>query len=125
MYQLKSKIRDVNVRVSPDSPPIFYEFKSTQTVPPQHFVQQFTIDLQLEAVTDLNQVKWYFDANEVSSLNKADFVNELAANKTEIFNSKAKGLFEDYLDATFIDADDMITSLNNSSDWFDAIFHIK
>ncbi len=116
---------DVNVRVSDNSPITFYEFKSTRTIPPENFSKQFINDLKLDDVSDLDQVKWYFDGNEIRSLQKSDFIDALASFKSDLFGSKARNLFEDYLDVPFTSADDMIANLRNNDEWFHLIFHVK
>lgn len=56
---------------------IFFEFKSVQEVPPSGFSTQFVKDMSLPEVTDLNQLKWWFDGNKVTSLPKQDFIDAL------------------------------------------------
>lgn len=116
---------DVNVKVNDNSPITFYEFKSTSTIPPDNFAQQFINDLELDDVADLNQLKWYFDGNEVSSLTKSDFVDALVSSKNDLFNSKARRLFENYLDISFTSADDLIANLRSKNEWFESIFQVK
>jgi hypothetical protein len=69
-------VRRVDVRVYNS----FYEFKSVALnngMPPNGFANQFIKDLQLSNVTDLSQIKWWFDASKTSNLSKADFLNSL------------------------------------------------
>lgn len=66
-------VRRVDVQVGN----IFYEFKSTSTLPPEGFSSQFIKDLDLNAVTNLLQIKWWFDGKKVTSLNKSEFLNQL------------------------------------------------
>jgi hypothetical protein len=40
----------------------YYEFKSYSSVPPPNFAEQFMKDLRNPDITNLNQLKWIFDA---------------------------------------------------------------
>lgn len=44
------------------TPKKFYEFKSYSSVPPPDFAEQFIKDLTNPDITDLGQLKWYFDS---------------------------------------------------------------
>ena len=66
-------VRRVDVRVGN----VFYEFKSVASVPPSGFATQFAKDLSLNDVTGLDQLKWWFDGNKVSSLPKQQFLDAL------------------------------------------------
>ena len=66
-------IRRVDVRVGNT----FFEFKSVDNVPPNGFAVQFIKDMDLPEVSDLNQIKWWFDGKKVSTLNKQEFLNQL------------------------------------------------
>ncbi|MCB0658064.1 MAG: hypothetical protein KDC57_18085, partial [Saprospiraceae bacterium] len=69
-------VRRIDLRVGD----VFYEFKSVASVPPSGFATQFIKDMDLGAVTDLGQLKWWFDGNKVSSLPKQQFLDQLVNN---------------------------------------------
>lgn len=71
---------------------VFFEFKSVQDVPPSDFAIQFIKDIDLPDVTDLGQLKWWFDVNKVSSLPRQDFINALenATISQDIINKLVK-----------------------------------
>lgn len=51
----------------------YFEFKSVKTVPPGEFNKQFINDLNNSDVTNLSQIKWYFDNDK----NPANFVTNM------------------------------------------------
>jgi hypothetical protein len=109
---------------------IFYEFKSVLNVPPVGFANQFLKDLRLADVSSLDQIKWYFDYRKIPTqvellAKKGDFMNELIKVKDELYNSKAKALFEDLLDESFISSEQMINALSADNGWFNLIFTVK
>jgi hypothetical protein len=97
---------------------IFYEFKSTTTIPPEYFAEQFIKDLQLDGVQSLDQIKWIFDASKVSSLDKTKFIDELR--KVNIDDKIIRQWVPNTIkDPTKVDLLDVIY------DGFDKIFKIK
>ena len=71
---IEGGVRRVDVRVGDK----FYEFKSNATPPLYGFdVEQFVKDMDLSEVTDLNQIKWWFDGKKVASLPKQQFLDQL------------------------------------------------
>jgi len=91
-------------------------------LPPNGFAYQFIKDLKLPQVLSLDQLKWVFDGKKVDKLSQEDFVNALRSSKNELFNSKAKMLFENWLEENFIDADDLMEAIERNGDWFDQVF---
>lgn len=73
-------------------------------------------------VLSLDQLKWVFDGKKVDKLSQKDFVNALRSSKNELFNSKAKMLFKNWLEENFIDADDLMEAIERNGDWFDQVF---
>jgi len=71
---------------------VFFEFKSVLDVPPSGFATQFVKDMDLPDVTDLNQLKWWFDGKKVNSLPKQDFIDALegATISQDIINKLVK-----------------------------------
>ncbi|UBM57548.1 hypothetical protein LAG90_12040 [Marinilongibacter aquaticus] len=106
-------VRRVDVRVGNT----FYEFKSVASVPPSGFADQFVKDLNLGEVTQLDQLKWWFDGNKVSSLPKQQFLDALD-------NASVPQNIVDNLTAKFggNSWDDIVDLIDNS---FDDIFHVK
>ena len=91
-------------------------------LPPNGFAYQFIKDLKLPQVLSLDQLKWVFDGKKVDKLSQEDFVNALRSSKNELFNSKAKMLFENWLEENFIDADDLMEAIERNGDWFGQVF---
>ena len=111
-------VRRVDVRVSNT----FFEFKSvalTNGMPPNGFANQFIKDLQLANVTDLSQIKWWFDASKTSSLSKVDFLNALQQSNIDplIINKFVPGI-PDIIQARQL----FFTELSNN---FNALFLLK
>jgi hypothetical protein len=99
---------DVAVTKISDAKRIFYEFKSVIKTPPDRFAIQFIKDLSI--ADDLDQIKWIFDGNKVTTLDKAKFLDELR--KVDIaentinkwvkgFNNPTKSNLIDFLDDNF------------------------
>ncbi len=70
---IEAGVRRVDVRVGNT----FYEFKSVAELPPSGFTTQFIKDMDLSAVSSLDQIKWWFDAKKVASLPKQQFLDLL------------------------------------------------
>lgn len=108
-------VRRVDVKVSNT----FYEFKSVATngLPPDGFATQFLKDLDLAEVTDLSQIKWWFDGVKISSLSKTDFLN--AINNSTINQPTINKLIPEISNPTKLDL------IQKISAEFDNIFLIK
>ena len=87
-------VRRVDVKVPKgfNGKDVFFEFKSVKEVPPLGFATQFVKDLDLPEVDDLNQLKWWFDKDKVSSLPKQKFIDALenASISQDILNKLIK-----------------------------------
>lgn len=100
---------DVKVPNGYNGKDIFFEFKSVQDVPPSGFKTQFVKDLDLAGVTDVNQIRWWFDGNKVTSIPKQNFLDELAnatisqdiINKLVTTGPKTKQALIDLIDDNF------------------------
>ncbi|MEQ8777726.1 MAG: hypothetical protein RIC30_20305, partial [Marinoscillum sp.] len=118
-----SVIRRIDVKTTKGVKDFFFEFKSVQPpLPPKGFADQFVKDLKLGEVNSLDQLRWVFDGKKVDELVQQDFVNALKSSKNDLFNSKAKNLFEDALEESFIDADDLIDAIGQNDSWFKQVF---
>jgi hypothetical protein len=96
---------------------IFYEFKPTATIPPQHFAEQFIKDLDLDGLDELSQIKWIFDGKKIASLNKEKFLDELR--KADISNNVIKKWVPKNLAPT---KENLLIVIENE---FNVIFKIK
>lgn len=110
-------VRRVDVRVSNT----FYEFKSVASngLPPGGFANQFVKDLELADVTDLSQIKWWFDGDKVTSLNKQEFLNAL--DDVVLGQSVIDDLVQKFA-PTGNSWSDVVDKIDNQ---FEQIFHIK
>ncbi|SUV48359.1 fibronectin type III domain-containing protein [Bergeyella zoohelcum] len=115
------RIADVVDKTNPKKI-IYYELKSVIDVPPGKFAEQFIKDLSRGDVTSLDQLKWIFDGKKLNNLPQKDFVKTLESSKDNLFNGKARKLFEEELGETFLDADDLIQALYKNESWFKKIF---
>ncbi len=106
-------VRRVDVRVGNT----FYEFKSVASVPPSGFATQFIKDMDLADVTDLSQLKWWFDGKKVSSLPKQQFLDQL--NAASIDQSIINKLLPNITNPT---KNDLLQKISQD---FDQIFSIK
>lgn len=71
---IENGARRVDVKVGN----ILYEFKSNATAPLFGFdVTQFVKDMSAGEVSNLNQIKWWFDGKKVTSLPKQQFIDLL------------------------------------------------
>lgn len=66
-----------------------------ETIPPSNFKTQFINDLDNPEVTSLDQLRWWFDANEVNSLPKADFLDAIRGNGSTISQATLNKLLAD------------------------------
>ncbi|TWP29235.1 hypothetical protein ETU08_08095 [Apibacter muscae] len=103
----------------------YYEFKSVQKVPPANFAEQFIKDLNLDGVSELNQLRWIFDGKKVSSLEKKAFVEELLKRQDFLENKKIQGLFKSYYRLDEITQNQLKKLLENNHEWFNEIFKIN
>ncbi|MFY7827951.1 MAG: hypothetical protein ACOVQ4_12540 [Flectobacillus sp.] len=76
----------------------YFEFKSYSTVPPSNFSEQFINDLNNNAITDLSQLKWYFDGAK----NPANFEANMKAaiDGLSLSNDLAKKFITNKIDPT-------------------------
>ena len=115
-------IRRVDVKVTNDgnSKDIFYEFKSVNDVPPTGFATQFVKDMDLIDVTDLSQLKWWFDGNKINNLPKQQFLGQLHNIESSLTSQVKNNLISKYAPGgTF---DDVVDVVDRS---FNKIFSIK
>jgi hypothetical protein len=92
---------------------IFYEFKSvkSQYLPPERFKAQFLGDLKNRNVTELSQLKWYFDGSKVSGdlpkekfmdiLEKADIDDDVVEKFVDEIERPTKSDLLDLIDENF------------------------
>lgn len=117
------KIRRIDVKVVKNNIPTFFEFKSVKPpIPPKGFAEQFLKDLKIDEVASLDQIKWVFDGKKIDGIIQQDFINALKSSKNDLFNSKARNLFENALGQNFIDADDLIDAIGQNDTWFKQVF---
>lgn len=114
-------IRRVDV-VTPGPPKTYFEMKSVKAsgIPPEGFSDQFLKDLQIEEITNLDQLKWWFDSNEISDLPKDKFIAKL----TESAPADPE-LIRSLLNKFDIEGDSWIDIVNEVDSKFKTIFEVK
>jgi len=108
--------RRVDLVVKKAGGDLHYEFKSDRNSPPPRFAEEFVKDLQ--NVDDLNQIKWIFDRDKVSSLNKQAFLDKLRDASGQIPQSLINKFAKD--DPKSLEG--LIDSIDNK---FNQIFQVK
>ena len=86
-------IRRIDVKSIKNQVTTLFEFKSVQPPsPPKGFADQFVKDMKLREVAAVDQLRWVFDGNKVTSLTKSDFINVLdgATIPQEVINKLVK-----------------------------------
>jgi len=111
--------------VTNPSTPLLFEFKSVQTPFNSTYATQFMKDINV--VDDLSQIKWLYDGNKVSSLNKADYINLLKSNSG--FNStKIRSIFSKYAEDLGLSAitnqTQLESFLGSNNSWFTDVFKV-
>jgi hypothetical protein len=101
---------------------LFFEFKSVYDVPPSGFATQFIKDMDLGEVTDLNQLKWWFDGKKVTSLPKQQFLDQLETGLQSLNPSQLQSLIDKLAPVNNKSFNGLMNKINTE---FTSIFSIK